>query len=89
MMKDLKEKWDKLFILRLMALKKYNGEDIQLSVAGVVAIDGKSLIYGSKTIIDDILLWYDVKVLTLLYFRYVCEVFKNIVSPFVWISIHF
>ena len=56
MMKDLKDKWDKLFILRFMALKKYNGKDIQLSAAGVVAIGAKSLIYGSKTIIDDILL---------------------------------
>ena len=28
MMKVLKDEWDKLFILRLMALKKYNGEDI-------------------------------------------------------------
>ena len=36
-----------------MVLKTYNGEDIQMSAAGVVAISGISLIYGSKTIIDD------------------------------------
>ena len=60
-----------------MALKKYNGENIRLSTASVVAIDAKSLIYGSKTIIDGILLWCDVKAFILLYFRCVCEVFKQ------------
>ena len=60
-----------------MALKKYIGEDIWLSTAGIVAIGAKSLIYSSKTIIDDILLWCDVKALTLLYFRCVYEVFKK------------
>ena len=68
-MKDLKDEWDKLFILRLLTLKTFNGKDIRLSAVGIVTIDCKSLIYGSKTIIDDILLWCDVKDLILLYFH--------------------
>ena len=35
------------------------------------------LVWGSKTIIDDILLWCDKKDLTLLLFTCVCEVFQK------------
>ena len=65
-----------------MALKTFNGKDIRLSEAGVVTIDGKILIYSSKTIIDDIFLRCDVKDLTLLYFRCVYEVFKKYRASF-------
>ena len=67
MMKDMKDEWDKLFVLRLMTSKTFDGKDIRLSAAEVVTIDGKSLIYGIKTIIDNILLWCDMKNLSLLY----------------------
>ena len=39
MMKDLKDEWDQLFILRLMDLKTFDGKDIRLSAVGVVTID--------------------------------------------------
>lgn len=68
MMNDLKNEWDKLCILRLMALKIFNGKDIRFSAAGVVTIDNKSLIYCSKTVINDILQWCDAKDLILLFF---------------------
>ena len=75
MMKDLKDEWGKLFIIYLVAKRTFLGKDIVLSAAGVVTIGRQRLIFGSKTIIDDILLWCDVKELTILYFRSVCEVF--------------
>ena len=60
-----------------MALKTMNDKEINLSAAGVAAIDIKNLFFGSKTIIDDILLWCDVKDLTLLYFCCVYKVFQK------------
>ena len=57
MIKDLKDELDKLFILRLMAMKTFKNGVIILSAAGVTTIGGKQFIFGSKTIIDDILLW--------------------------------
>ena len=76
-MKDLKDEWDKLFILRLMALKIMNEKEIQLSATGVVTMGIKTLVFGSNTIINDILLWCNMKDLTLLYFRCVCEMFQK------------
>ena len=77
MMKDFKDEWDKLFILRLIEMKTYEGNVIVLSAAGIITIGGKKIVFSSKTIIDDISLWYDVKPLTLVYFCCVCEVFKK------------
>ena len=68
MMKDLKDKRDKLFILRITEMKTLKNDVIMLSAAGVVTIGGKWLIFSSKTIIDDILLWRDMNELALTYF---------------------
>ena len=77
MMKDLKDEWDELFIIRLVAKCTFLEKDTVLSAADVVTIGRKRLLFGSKTIIDDILLWCDVKELTIIYFRSVCEVFQK------------
>ena len=68
MMKDLKDEWGKLFIIYLVAKRTFLGKDIVLSAAGIVTIDGQCLIFGSKNIINNILLWYNVKELIILYF---------------------
>ena len=75
MMKDMKDEWDKLFIIHVLALKLRNGRVISQTTAQEVHIDGKPLAYGSKTIIDDILLWCGDKTLILLYFLFACDVF--------------
>ena len=75
MMKYFKDEWDKLFVIRILALKLHESKVVSQTTAQEIQIDGKSLAYGSKTIIDDILLWCDDKTLILLYFRCVCEVF--------------
>ena len=50
---------------------------ISLQGTDTILIGTKSLIWGSKTIIDDILLWCNLKFLLLLYFTCVCEVFQK------------
>ena len=77
MMKDLKDKWDKLLILRIIEMKTFKNGVIILLAAGVVTIGRKRLIFGSKTIIDDILLRCDRNEIALTYFRCVREVFKK------------
>ena len=77
MMKKFKTEWDKLFVIRALALKLFNGKAISLQGSDTILIGTKSLIWGSKTIIDDILLWCDHKTLLLLYLKCVCEVFQK------------
>ena len=60
-MKDFKDEWDILCLLRLTEMKTSEKKFIVLSAANIVTIGDKRLIFGSKTIIDDILLWCDVK----------------------------
>ena len=61
MLKDLKDEWDNLFILRIIAMKTYNNYPIVLMATHTITIADKPVIWGSKTIIDDILLWYNIK----------------------------
>ena len=59
MMKDFKTEWDTLFVIRITALKSYEGQTITVTVNQDVLICGIKLVWGSKTIIDDTLLWCD------------------------------
>ena len=77
MMKNLKDEWDKLFIIRVVALKRHDDALITLTAANEIMIGNKLLVSGSKTIIDDILLWCACKKLVMVYFECVCEVFKK------------
>ena len=77
MMKDLKTEWDNMFITRVTAMKIYGSHIITIDTNQDVVIGAVKLVWGSKTIIDDILLWCDKKDLTLLLFTCVCEVFKK------------
>ena len=71
-----------------MALKTMNDKEIKLVAAGVVTIGIKNVFFGSKTIIYDILLWCNVKDLTLLYLHCVYGS-RNIECLFVWINVNF
>ena len=68
MMKDFKDEWENLFLMQLMYLKTFKGILIALSAAGIVTIDDKAIVFGSNIIIDDILLWCDIKELIISYF---------------------
>ena len=61
MMKDFKDEWDTLFLLHLTEMKTFEKKVIVLLAVSIATIGGKRLIFGSKTVIDDILLWCDVK----------------------------
>ena len=76
-MKDLKDKWYKLFIIQLLKLSTHGGKSITLVAADEIKIGCKPVIWGSKVIIDDILLGCDIKEYTLILFKCVCEVFKK------------
>ena len=82
MMKDFKTECDDMFIILVTAMKTYNTLIIRVDTNQDVIIGEVKLVWGSKTIIDDILLWCDKKYLTLLLFTCVCEVFQSIECPF-------
>ena len=75
MMKNFKDKWDNLFAISMLALGSFENAAINIYVAQTLILSGKKLIYGSKAIIDDVLLWCDAKSLLILYFEYVCTLF--------------
>ena len=77
MMKDFKTEWDDLFLIRVTAMQTYNSLIIRVDTNQDAIIVGVKLVWGSKTIIDDILLWCDKTYLTLLLFTCVCEVFQK------------
>ena len=57
MMRNMKEEWDNLFISRLKELLQIDNEAVVVSISMEVFIGGKKLVFGTKIIIDDILLW--------------------------------
>ena len=75
MMKDFKTEWDNLFIIRITAMKTYNGFAIIITINNDIMIGGVKLVWGSKTIIDDILLWCEEQGLVMILFTCVCKVF--------------
>ena len=76
MMHQFRIEWDKLFLLRLQELPPLHpAQPIAISNDGSVSSAGSSLNFGSKVIIDDILLWCSNSILLVLYFSCVCEVF--------------
>ena len=58
-------------------MKTYDNYLIFLTAAHTITIAGKPIIWGSKTIIDDIFLWCDIKDFTLILLKFVCELFKK------------
>ncbi len=77
-MKDFKDEWDALFAETVIAKKKLaSGERISTNFAEEIFINKKKLVSGSKTIIDDIILWCSNLELILIYFECVCKVFQK------------
>ena len=77
MMKNLKDEWDNLFIIRMKAMETFQNKDVFVTAAKEIMIGREKLISGSKVIIDDILLWCTNKELILTYLECVCAVFKK------------
>ena len=79
MMRNFQTEWDNLFIERIhhqlhTTLKDLN---IHINSCGEIFQNNSRLVYGSRSIIDNILLWCSEKRLVLLYFSCVCKVFKK------------
>ena len=77
MMKDFKTEWDQLFILRMSEMKVFQSKVIKITATNDIMINNVTLVWGSKTIIDDILLWCSEKDIALILFTCVCEVFQK------------
>ena len=72
-----KDAWDTLFIITFAKLKIYNALPVTLTANNNIMIGNKKLIWGSKTIIDDILLWCTIKELVITLFECVCKILKK------------
>ena len=77
MMRNFKQEWDLLFIERVRELKQVAGKMIVVSSDGTILVDGQQIISGSRSIIDDIMLWCCHEELVILYFECVCMVFQK------------
>lgn len=76
MMLDFKKEWDALFVIRVSKLQFVDDKIVQVDGIAIF-LDKKKVYYGSRTIIDDILLWCSNMKLVLLYLKCVCEVFQK------------
>ena len=77
MMKDFKDEWDTLFILTISKNKNYNSLRITIIANSDIMIGNRKIIWGSKPIIDNILLWCDTEEFSIILFICVCKVFKK------------
>ena len=75
MMRDFKFERDNLFLHRVSQLKRINDQSISSHPDGSVLINDVKLTAGSRSIIDNILLWCSNKAVLPLYFECVCEIF--------------
>jgi len=77
MMKILKDEWDLLFIIVLRFMNTLDGEIIRITDAIEIFLGEKKVVSGSRTIINDILLFCSNKARILIYLECVCKVFQK------------
>ena len=77
MMKVLKDEWDILFIIKVKQLTIIGIEIVRVTEANEIFVGLKKIVSGSRTIIDDIILYCSNKPLIILYFECVCIIFKK------------
>ena len=77
MMKAFKDEWDVLFIIRVKLLLFIGKEIVRVTEANEIFVGTKKVASGSRTIIDDIILYCRNKELIILYFECVCIIFKK------------
>ena len=78
MMKDFKDEWDALFLEFLQRLDVLDDADVVVTATTQEIFIGQAKIMsGSRTIIDDILLWCSNIPAILLYFECVCKIFQK------------
>ena len=77
MMQNFRKEWDALFYIRMRALPKIGNQVVTVLKDNTVFVNQKRVDTGSKSIIDDILIWSTRLDTALLYFRCICEVFQK------------
>ena len=60
-MRNFKDKWEELFIISVKALSYIDGEPVHVTDSFEIFVGGKKITTGTKTIIDNILLYYSNK----------------------------
>ena len=75
MMRNMKEEWDNLFVTRLRELTELKGELVIVSLTAEIHIGNARLLFGTKIIIDDILLWCSNIDALFIYFECICKIF--------------
>ena len=76
-MKNFKDEWDIIFIETLRKVGTLINEQVTVTDTDEVFIGYKKLISGSRTIIDDILLFYSNLGAILVYLECACKVFQK------------
>jgi len=77
MMKNFQDEWDILFIIKIKLLKNLGGETVNVTDANEIFVGKSKIVSGSRTIINNIILFCSYKELILLYFEFVCIVFQK------------
>ena len=77
MMESFKDEWDILFIIKVKETTMIGTDLVRVTEANEIFVGAKKIVSGSRTIIDDIILYCSNKALILLYFECVCIVFKK------------
>ena len=57
MMSNFKDEWDKLFIIWVKALSYIDGEPVHVTDSSEIFVGNQNITSGTKTIIDEILLY--------------------------------
>ena len=76
-MSDFEYEWDTLFIIRVKALSYIDGEPVPITDSFEIFVGKQNIISGTKTIIDDIFLYCSNKSIILLYFEFICIIFRK------------
>ena len=77
MMSDLKDKWDKLFLIKVKSLNYIDSEPITVTDLLEIWLVGISITHGIRAIIDNILLFCSNLTIIFLYLEYICIIFRK------------
>ena len=77
MMSDLQYEWDKIFLIKIKTLKYIDGGPIKVTDSLEIWPGGRKITHGTRTTIDDILLFCRNVTLILLYLEKICIIFRK------------
>ena len=75
--RNFKDEWDKLFIIRFKALSYTNGEPVRGTDSFEIFVGKQKITSGTKKTIDGILLYCINKLIIFLYLECICIIFRK------------